>query len=162
MYYKLFLCLWSDDSVRQRSRSADNLVLRPISKEHEKVLQRYTRQKDPEYDSDNTTVRSFHEVVAHKVEQVAPLTPKPGVVWYPPPLPVEPPLSDDGGLLSLRQDMHLEGLVSRHQGDQQKDEVDGGVVHRANLHRIRPSESEDDIGKYNVVNLGSIRTVLNV
>ncbi|KAK2160369.1 hypothetical protein LSH36_135g05028 [Paralvinella palmiformis] len=95
-----------DDSVRQRSCSADNLVLRPLSKEHEKLLQRYTRHKEPEYDSDNATTHSFHE---EAIRRVVPSTPKLGVVWYPPP-PPPPPLppvgieqSDDGELQCLQR-----------------------------------------------------------
>ena len=62
---------------RQKSRSADNLVIRPLSREHERLLQRYVDHHPTERDvieedgeeSEYGTVRSLHEVTSHHVNQ---------------------------------------------------------------------------------------------
>lgn len=150
-------------------------------------MQRYTRHKEPEYDSDNATTHSFHE---EAIRRVVPSTPKLGVVWYPPP-PPPPPLppvgieqSDDGELQCLQRgpdgnwypaptpvlppgiDHSDDGEprpLQRLEGGLGQKECDGFValpqtrygaglkhsIDRDVSSRIRPSESEDDVGKFN-------------
>ena len=138
------LCLHhAGDSVRQRSCSADNLVLRPLSKEHEKLLQRYTRRKEAEYDSDNATTHSFHEAAVRRVVQGEPLTPR---------LPLPKPDYADGGVLA---GVRIQGIgIDLDEDQSQAGSIVGDAVllqcvkGQDLLPRIRPSESEDDVGKY--------------
>ena len=111
-------------SVHQRSKSADNLVIRPLSKEHEAVLRRYvdqakvTEAQSTDYDSDHHTVRSLHEVTTHRVDMRALPDPEGplGDLMRALPTPELPP-GDRQGHYSLRRKMQLEGLVTSLPGE---------------------------------------------
>ena len=103
-------------SEHQRSKSADNLTMRQLTKDDEKVLRRFVdprHYREVGYDSDKTDLRSFHDAASQDIggDQIfkplglGPLPPTP------PQAPASTGCSRKHGLHSLREKMHLDGLV---------------------------------------------------
>ncbi|KAI0224483.1 hypothetical protein LSAT2_024518 [Lamellibrachia satsuma] len=100
----------------QRSKSADNLTMRQLTKDDEKVLRRFVdprHYREVGYDSDKTDLRSFHDTTGQdtggdqifKPVGLGPLPPTP------PQAPASTGCSRRQGHHSLREKMHLDGLV---------------------------------------------------
>ena len=103
-------------SEHQRSKSADNLTMRQLTKDDEKVLRRFVdprHYREVGYDSDKTDLRSFHDAASQDIggDQIfkalglGPLPPTP------PQAPASTGCERKHGHHSLREKMHLDGLV---------------------------------------------------